>query len=160
MDLWKPSVTVAAVVVRDGRYLMVEEHTREGVRLNQPAGHLDPGESLEQACVREALEETAHRVRPRACVGVYLGRYRHPGDGTDVTYLRFAFDCEPLAFEPARALDEGIVRALWMPPDEIRARVAEHRSPLVLETLDDHLAGRRFDLAFLRTHPDCLDDRA
>jgi 8-oxo-dGTP pyrophosphatase MutT (NUDIX family) len=157
MDLWKPSVTVAAVVERDGRYLMVEEHTRDGLRLNQPAGHLDPGESLAQAVAREALEETAHRVRPRACVGAYLARYRHLADGTDVTYLRFAFDCEALEAVPGRALDEGIVRALWLSADEIRARRAEHRSPLVMQTIDDHAAGRRFALDFLHTHPDCLE---
>lgn len=157
MDLWKPSVTVAAVVEREGRYLMVEEHTRDGLRLNQPAGHLDPGESLAQAVAREAFEETAHRVRPRACVGVYLARYRHPGDGTDVTYLRFAFDCEVLDVVAGQVLDEGIVRALWLTADEIRVRAAEHRSPLVMQSIDDHAAGRRFDLDFLRTHPDCLD---
>lgn len=157
MDLWKPSVTVAAVVEHDGRYLMVEEHTREGLRLNQPAGHLDPGESLVQAVARETLEESACRVRPRAAVGVYLARYRHPADGTDVTYLRFAFDCELQGCEPGRVLDEGIVRALWLSADEIRARAAEHRSPLVMQTVDDHRAGRRFALDFLHTHPDCLD---
>ena len=157
MDLWKPSVTVAAVVEREGRYLMVEEHTRDGLRLNQPAGHLDPGESLAQAVAREAFEETAHRVRPCACVGVYLARYRHPADGTDVSYLRFAFDCEVLDVAPGQALDDGIVRALWLSADEIRARSAEHRSPLVMQTVDDHAAGRRFDLDFLFTHPDCLD---
>jgi 8-oxo-dGTP pyrophosphatase MutT (NUDIX family) len=156
MDPWKPSVTVAAVVVRDGRYLMVEEHTREGLRLNQPAGHLDPGETLVQAVVRETLEESAHRVQPRAGVGMYLARYRHPGDGTDVTYLRIAFDCDLLGVEHGRALDEGIVRALWMSADEIRARAAEHRSPLVMQTIDDHAAGRRFALECLHTHPDCL----
>jgi 8-oxo-dGTP pyrophosphatase MutT (NUDIX family) len=156
MDLWKPSVTVAAVVECNGRYLMIEEHTREGLRLNQPAGHLDPGETLEQAVVRETLEESAHRVQPRAGVGLYLARYRHPGDGTDVTYLRIAFDCELLALESGRTLDEGIVRALWMSADEIRVRAAEHRSPLVMRTIDDHAAGRRFPLACLYTHPDCL----
>ncbi len=89
---WKPSVTVAAVIERDGRYLLIEEHTPEGLRLNNPAGHLDPGESPEQACAREALEETAHRFRPTALVGIYLSRFQRPATAEDVTYcaLRFA----------------------------------------------------------------------
>jgi 8-oxo-dGTP pyrophosphatase MutT (NUDIX family) len=158
MEYWKPSVTVAAVVERDGRFLMVEEHTGEGLRLNQPAGHLDPGESLQQAVVREALEETAHRVEPSACVGVYMSRYR--GGDADVTYLRFAFACRVLAAEPQRPLDAGIVRAVWLTPGEIRARQALHRSPLVMRTVDDYLAGRRYPLDLVFTHPSCLAPHA
>jgi 8-oxo-dGTP pyrophosphatase MutT (NUDIX family) len=153
---WKPNVTVAAVVERDGRFLMVEEHTRDGLRLNQPAGHLDPAESLEQAVVRETLEETAQRVQALACVGVYLSRYRHAAQGIDVTYLRFAFACRWLGHEPGRALDDGIERAVWLTADEIRARAAEHRSPQVQRCIDDHLAGRRYPLDLIHTHPDCL----
>ena len=123
MDVWKPSTTVAAVVERDGRFLMVRERTRDGIRLNQPAGHLDPGESLVQAATRETLEETAWRVEPLAVVGVYLSRFTHPEPATDVTYLRFAFACRALAHEPARALDDGIVEAIWMGADEVRAAV-------------------------------------
>jgi 8-oxo-dGTP pyrophosphatase MutT (NUDIX family) len=152
---WKPNVTVAAVVERDGRFLMVEEHTPDGLRLNQPAGHLDPAESLEQAVVRETLEETGQRVQAMACTGVYLSRYRHAAQAIDVTYLRFAFACRWLAHED-RALDHGIVRALWLTPEEIRARAAEHRSPQVQRSVDDHLAGRRYPLDLIHTHPDCL----
>jgi 8-oxo-dGTP pyrophosphatase MutT (NUDIX family) len=153
---WKPSVTVAAVVERGGRYLMVEEQTREGLRLNNPAGHLDPGESLEQAVVREVLEETACRFTPEALVGVYLSRFRRQ-DGEDVTYLRFAFSGSVGEPDPARKLDDGIVRTLWMTPDELRASQARHRSPLVLQSLDDHLAGRRFPLQLLTAHPSLYD---
>ena len=100
MDYWKPNATVAAVVEQDGRFLMVEETTREGLRLNQPSGHLDPGETLAQAVVREALEETAHHVEPIACVGVYMSRYRYEPTDTDVTYLRFAFACRVIQVDP------------------------------------------------------------
>ncbi|MBN9461112.1 MAG: NUDIX hydrolase [Burkholderiales bacterium] len=156
MHHWKPNTTVAAVIECDGRFLLVEEITHEGLRLNQPAGHLDPGESLLQAVAREALEETAWEVEPVAGVGVYMARYRHPASGTDVTYLRFAFACRALAHRPARALDEGIVRALWLDADEVRARRDEHRSPFVMRTIDDYLAGKRFALELIHTDPSCL----
>jgi 8-oxo-dGTP pyrophosphatase MutT (NUDIX family) len=149
---WKPSVTVAAIVERDGRYLLVEEHTREGLRLNNPAGHLDPEESLEEAVVREVLEETACRFTPEALVGVYLARFSRD-DGDEVTYLRFAFCGHVGAADPALKLDDGIVRTLWMTPDEVRASAARHRSPLVLQCLEDHLAGHRFALQSLKAHP-------
>lgn len=157
MQVWKPSTTVAAVVERDGRFLMVREHTREGIRLNQPAGHLDPGESLAQAVAREALEETAWTVEPAALVGVYMSRFRHPESSTDVTYLRFAFDCRASRHDPERELDDGIVEAVWMSADEIRAARPVHRSLLVQRTLDDYLAGHRIALDRLYTHPGCLD---
>jgi len=156
MGYWKPSVTVAAVVERDGRFLLVEEDTREGRRLNQPAGHLDPGESLAQAVVREALEETAHHVDPVACVGVYMSRYLDEKSGIDVTYMRFAFACRMVAHDAERPLDAGIVRALWLSPDEIRSRRDMHRSPLVMRTVDDYLAGKRYPLELIFTHPSCL----
>ena len=146
---WKPSVTVAAVIERDGRYLLIEEHTPEGLRLNNPAGHLDPGESPADAAARETLEETTHRFTPTALVGVYLSRFQRGDD--EITYLRFAF-CGRLGdAEPGRSLDHGIVRTVWMTPDEVRASVARHRSPLVLRCVEDHLAGRRFALDLLTT---------
>ena len=154
MEYWKPSATVAAVVEREGRFLMVEETTRAGLRLNQPAGHLDPGESLLQAVVRETLEETAHRVEPAACVGVYMSRYQD--EATDVTYLRFAFACRLVGQEPDRSLDTVIVRALWLTPDEIRARRDAHRSPFVMRVVDDFLAGKRYPLELIHTHPSCI----
>jgi ADP-ribose pyrophosphatase YjhB (NUDIX family) len=147
---WKPSVTVAAIVEHAGRFLLVEEETSEGLRLNNPAGHLDPGESLQQAVEREMLEETARAFTPEGLVGVYLTRFRRPSTGEDVTYLRFAFRGtvgEPL---PGRKLDDGIVRTLWLTPDELRASSARHRSPLVLRCVEDHLAGRMYPLALLQ----------
>jgi len=88
---WKPNVTVAAIIEKDGRYLLIEEHTQDGLRLNNPAGHLDPGESPAQACAREALEETAHLFTPTALVGIYLSRFQRPAAGEDITYVRMAF---------------------------------------------------------------------
>jgi phosphatase NudJ len=143
---WKPSVTVAAIIEREGRFLLVEEHTPEGLRLNNPAGHLEPGESPAQACAREALEETAHPFQPTALVGVYLSRFHRPATGEDVTYLRFAFCGEVGEAIAGQALDDGIVRAVWLTPDEVRASVARHRSPLLMRCMDDYLAGRRLPL--------------
>lgn len=156
---WRPNVTVAAVIERDGRFLLVEEHTAHGLKLNTPAGHLDPGESPAEGCAREALEETAHHFTPTALVGIYMARFqRAPSSATeqrdseeDVTYLRFAFAGTLGAFEPGRALDEGIVRTLWMTPDELRASVDRHRSPLLLECIEDYLAGQRHPLSLIHT---------
>ncbi len=146
---WKPSVTVAAIIEREGRFLLVEEHTPEGRRLNNPAGRLDPGESPEEACAREALEETTHTFKPTALVGVYLNRFQRPDE--DITYLRFAFDGDLGDVVPGRQLDTGIVRTVWMTPDEVRASTNRHRSPLVLQCMEDHLAGQRFPLNLIRT---------
>ena len=141
---WKPSVTVAAIIERDGRYLRVEEETPEGLRLNNPAGHLDPGESPEQGVARETLEETAFQFTPTALVGMYLSRFQRESTGEDVTYLRFAYCGDLGVFDAGRTLDTGIVRTLWMAPDELRTSTARHRSPLVLRCIEDHLAGQRF----------------
>ncbi|MGH8617870.1 MAG: NUDIX hydrolase [Burkholderiales bacterium] len=143
-DPWKPNVTVAAIAERGGRFLMVEEETVGGRMFNQPAGHLDPGESLLDAVIRETLEETAHHFRPSALIGIY----RQPA-GEGVTYLRFAFAGDITSDEPARALDHGIVRALWMTPDEIHACRDRHRTPLLARCLDDYRAGRRYPLDLL-----------
>ena len=150
-ERWKPSVTVAAIVVRedaDGqrRFLLVEEHTAEGLRLNNPAGHLDPGESPLEAVVREALEETAREFTPTHLLGVYLSRFRRPATGEDITYLRMAYGGTAGPADPARRLDEGIVRTLWLTLDEVRASADRHRSPLVLRCIEDHEAGVRLPL--------------
>ena len=151
---WKPSVTVAAVIERDGRFLLVEEETSHGLRLNQPAGHLDPGESLLQAVARETLEETTHAFTPTGLLGTYMGRGNGGARGEGpFTYLRFAFTGELGERVPGRVLDTGIVRALWLTADEIRARRAWHRSPLVMKCVDDYLAGQRFPLSVVWTHP-------
>jgi len=147
---WAPSVTVAAVIEADGRYLLVEEHTPEGLRLNNPAGHLERGESPQQAVVREALEETTRDFTPTALVGVYLARFRRGDD--DVTYVRFAYSGGVGDERPGRTLDQGIVRTLWLTLDEVRASAARHRSPLVLQCVEDHAAGRRHALDAVFTH--------
>ena len=155
MERWKPSVTVAGIIEKDGKYLLVEEHTPNGLMFNNPAGHLDPGESPLQACVREVLEETAFHFTPTALVGVYLSRFLKQATtdtpAQDITYLRFAFTGELGVHEANRALDDGIVRTLWMTPDEVRASVHRHRSPLVLRCIEDHLAGQRFPLGVVHT---------
>jgi 8-oxo-dGTP pyrophosphatase MutT (NUDIX family) len=150
-ERWKPSVTVAAIIEQAGRFLLVEEHTPEGLMLNNPAGHLDPGESLAEACIRETLEETTHTFAPTALVGVYMSRLQRPSTGEDITYLRFAFCGDLGAAQPHTQLDTGIVRTLWMTPDEIRASQQRHRSPLLLRCMDDYLAGQRFPLATVWT---------
>ncbi|MEW5888995.1 MAG: NUDIX hydrolase [Pseudomonadota bacterium] len=144
--IWKPNVTVAAVVERDGRFLLVEEETDDGVRFNQPAGHLDEGESLLHAVAREALEETAHRFVPRFLLGIY--QWRRPAG--DLTYLRFAFGGEVTGLDAQRKLDRGILRALWLTPAEIEACRERHRSPLVMQCVADHLAGRRYGLELIK----------
>ena len=152
-ERWKPSVTVAAVIERDGRYLLVEERTPEGLKLNNPAGHLDPGESPQQGVVREALEETACRFVPDCIVGVYLSRFVRPARDEDVTYLRIAFGGTAGAPEPGRAFDEPIVRTVWMTLDEVRASHERHRSGLVLRCIEDHAAGVRHPLSLVTTDP-------
>lgn len=153
---WKPNVTVAAVIERDGRFLLVEEHTADGLKLNTPAGHLDAGESPAEGCAREALEETAHHFTPTALVGVYMARFQKSADsdeytGEDVTYLRFAFCGELGALQPDRELDTGIVRTLWLSADEIRNSTDRHRSPLLLQCVEDYLAGKRYPLELIHT---------
>ena len=175
---WKPSVTVAAIVVRQvaggPQFLLVEEHTPEGLKLNNPAGHLDPEESPQQGVVRETLEETACVFTPDRLVGVYLARFTRPGvmappglatpaggavdldaaqrsAADDVTYLRFAFGGSVGEPDPSRALDDGIVRTLWMTLGELRASRARHRSPHVLGCIEDYLAGRSYPLDAITT---------
>ena len=143
-EIWRPSVTVAAVIERGGRFLLVEERIDGRIVLNQPAGHLDRGESLLAACRREVLEETAHRFEPTGLVGIYRWHYA----ARDVTFLRFCFSGEIKGLED-RALDREIVALHWLTEAEVKSRQDEHRSPLVQECLLDFLAGRRFPLDVL-----------
>ncbi len=154
-DVWKPSVTVAAIIEREGRFLLVEEETSDGIRFNQPAGHLDPNESLPQAVTRETLEEAAYDFTPTALVGMYMSRYLSSRTGKEVTYLRFAF-CGELGAQHDRPLDHGILRTVWMTREELLACQEKHRSPLVLRCVDDYLAGMRAPLSLLYTHPDAV----
>jgi ADP-ribose pyrophosphatase YjhB (NUDIX family) len=144
--IWKPNVVVAAIVERDGKFLLVEEEADGKIVLNQPAGHLDEGETLLHAVVRETLEETAWHFQPEALLGIY----RWPNPARGVTYLRFAFTGHVTGHEPARTLDHGIVQAVWLTPDEIRAQRARHRSPQVERCINDYLAGQRYPLDVLK----------
>ena len=148
MTVWKPSATVAAVIEREGRFLIVEE-TQDGKRvLNQPAGHLDPGETILDACVREVMEETAHRFQPTALVGIYRWVYTP----AEVTFIRFCFSGKILGTEN-RALDKEILALHWLTPAELRAKSAMHRSPLVQQCVDDYVSGRNFPIeVFSRTY--------
>ncbi|HEU5297658.1 MAG TPA: NUDIX hydrolase [Burkholderiaceae bacterium] len=150
---WKTSVTVAAIVERDGRYLVVEEHTPDGLMLNNPAGHLDPGETPLQGVIREALEETGRHFTPDALVGVYLSRAQRRTPPSDVTFLRLAFSGAVSEPVPGRALDPEIARVLWLTPDELRAQRSRHRSPLLMRCVDDHRAGRRYPLELIYSDP-------
>jgi 8-oxo-dGTP pyrophosphatase MutT (NUDIX family) len=142
---WRPSVTVAAVLERGGRFLLVQEKIDARLVLNQPAGHLDPGESLVAACRREVLEETAHSFEPTGLVGIYRWHYA----AKDVTFLRFCFRGRILA-EEDRPLDPQIVGLEWLTPAELGARRDEHRSPLVLKCVEDFLGGKYFPLEVFR----------
>ena len=160
-ERWKPSVTVAAVIERRSggaaQFLLVEENTPEGLRLNNPAGHLDPEESPQQAVIREVLEETACFFAPDRLIGVYLSRFKRPATGEDVTFMRLAFGGTVGEPDPARTLDTGIVRTLWMTVDEIRASRERHRSPHVLGSIEDYLSGRRYPLEAITTDPSVFD---
>jgi len=142
---WTPHVTVATVVVRDGRLLLVEEAIDGRQVLIQPAGHLEPDESLAAAACRETLEETGWTVRLSAFIGTY--QWTAP-DGTP--FLRFAYAAEALSHDPARPLDTGILRALWLTPAELKADPDRLRSPLVWQVVEDYLAGQRHPLSIVK----------
>jgi len=142
---WTPHVTVATVVVRDGRLLLVEEAINGRQVLNQPAGHLEPDESLAAAAVRETLEETGWTVRLSAFIGTY--QWTAP-DGTP--FLRFAYAAEPVSHDPGRPLDDGILRAVWLTPAELKADPGRLRSPLVWQVVADYLAGQRHPLSIVK----------
>lgn len=142
----RPHITVAAIVEQEERFLLVEEHTVDGIRLNQPAGHLEAGETLVEACVRETLEETAHHVTVNSLVGIY--QWARPDD--TIAYLRFVFACTDNGEEAGRPLDDGIIRAQWVTHEDMQANPERLRSPMVAQCVEDYLAGRRFPLYLLR----------
>ena len=138
--VWKPHVTVAAVIERDGQFLLVEEETDDGIRFNQPAGHLECHETLTDAVVREVLEETGYTFAPKCLVGIYHWR----NEEKDITYLRFTFGGDVVGHEPGRELDAGIIAARWLSLNEIRAMRNRHRSPMIMRCIDDWLSGKRY----------------
>lgn len=142
---WQPDVTVATIVVRDGRLLVVEERAQGRLVFNQPAGHLEPDETLLDAALRETREETGWDVRLTSFVGAYQWKATETGRH----YLRFAFAAEPVRHDPDRALDEGIVQTHWLTPAELQQAQARHRSPLVWQAVEDYLGGRRYPLDML-----------
>jgi len=144
VTIWRPSVTVAAVIERDGKFLLVEELQDGRRELNQPAGHLDPEETLIDACAREVREETAHRFVPAALVGIYRWYYQP----ADVTFLRFCFSGNVLGVDDS-PLDKDILGIHWLSSRELKGRAREHRSPLVQQCVDDYLAGCNFPLTVL-----------
>ena len=145
-DIWRPHVTVATVVPRDGRFLLVEEDVRGRIVLNQPAGHLDPDEALQTAAVRETLEETGWEVALDCLLCVQQWRNAESGR----QFVRFTFAATPVRHDPARRLDDGILRALWLTREEIAAQTPRLRSPMVLASIDDWLAGHRLPLDAIR----------
>ena len=143
--VWKPNVTVAAVIEKEGRFLLVEEKTDTGTYFNQPAGHWEADETIVQGVVRETLEETGYDFAPHALIGIYRWQNRR----NDLIYLRFTFSGEAVAFHEARALDHGIIAAHWLSYDEVVLQKPRHRSPMVLRCIDDYRAGHRFPLTIL-----------
>ncbi len=148
-EIWKPNVTVAAIVERAGRFLLVEEETEEGLRFNQPAGHLEQGESLISALIRETMEETGYTVLPERLLGIY--RWYH--GAKDRVYLRFAFAASVQGHDATRALDVGIVRAAWLDEDELVEARPRFRSPMVARCIADFRAGKSYPLDLLQELP-------
>lgn len=143
--IWAPHVTVATIVEKDGRFLMVYEESDGKKVYNQPAGHLDPNETLQEAALRETLEETGWTVELTGVVGVNL--YTAPANG--ITYCRTTFIAKALSHDPARPLDTGIIEAVWLTYEELVARKDQLRSPMTLQIVEEYRAGRRFPLAVI-----------
>ncbi|MEK7321641.1 MAG: NUDIX hydrolase [Pseudomonadota bacterium] len=150
--IWTPHVTVAAVIENEGRYLLVEEFSGDRMVYNQPAGHVEAGESILDAVVRETREETGWGFRPTALLGIY--RWVHPANGD--TYLRFCFTGECFDHDPAQPLDSGIVRTWWLTRPEMLEVSGQLRSPLVLRCVDDYLTGRRYPLDLYTDVPNAV----
>jgi len=145
--VWRPDVTVATVIADAGRFLLVEETVRGELVLNQPAGHLEPNESLAQAACRETLEETGWQVELTHLIGVYQWQTRHD----ERHFVRFTFAANPVAHDPLRSLDAGIVRTVWLNRSEMADAVGRLRSPMVLKSVDDWLAGQRVPLSAIQS---------
>jgi len=145
--IWKPHATVAAIIERDGKFLMVEELINGQHLFNQPAGHLDPDESLLDAVIRETREETAWHFVAEAVTGIYL--WKHPDNGE--TFLRITFCGQCSDHDPEQSLDDGILQAVWMTRDEVFRQKQQLRSPMVINCIDDYITGKRYPLDVLNT---------
>ncbi len=145
--VWKPHVTVAALARRGDRFLLVREEVNGRVVLNQPAGHLEPGESFEQAVIRETLEETAHEFRPDGLLGIY--RFI-PDEGVAETHIRLAFTGS-VGERLDRPLDQGIIEPVWLTLEELRACRDQHRGPMVLQCVLDSMAKPAYPLDLFST---------
>ncbi|MDO9452388.1 MAG: NUDIX hydrolase [Stagnimonas sp.] len=144
---WMPHVTVATVVERNGRFLLIEEEVNGDTVINQPAGHWEEGETFMQAAVRETLEETGWKVEITGLVGIY--EYKPPE--LDYAFVRFAFSAKPIEHDPNRVLDEGIRRWFWMNQNELRQEIYRHRSPMVQQCVEDYWTVKRWPLSLI-TH--------
>jgi len=140
--VWAPHVTVASLIEQDNRYLLVYEEANGRNVYNQPAGHLEPNETLAEAAIRETLEETAYSIKLTGVVGVNL--YTAPSN--NITYFRTTFTADVISHDPNRRLDKGIIDAVWLTYEEIVARKDQLRSPMTLQIIEDYRAGRRFPL--------------
>ncbi|NOQ89009.1 MAG: NUDIX domain-containing protein [Gammaproteobacteria bacterium] len=147
--IWKPHATVAAIIERDNKFLMVEELIRGERLFNQPAGHLDPDESLIDAVIRETQEESAWQFIPEAVTGIYL--WKHPDNGE--TFLRIAVCGSCANHDAQQALDDGIIEAVWKSREELAQDSHKLRSPMVINCIDDYLAGKRYPLDMLINVP-------
>lgn len=143
---WKPNVTVAAIIERDGKFMMIEELSHGKLVFNQPAGHLEEGESLFQAVEREVREETAWGFKPESVTGLYM----YPSPASDITYLRVCFTGSCHDHHPEQPLDEGIQQVHWMTIEEIRQNIDRLRSPMILSCINDYLSGNRVPLDYLK----------
>lgn len=142
---WAPQITVACVIEKDGNFLIVEEESFGQVVYNQPAGHVEPGETLIAAAIRETREETGWQVKPTELLGLYV--YTSPHN--QVTYYRTCFIAEAIEHDPNQALDDGIIQALWLSPDTLKAQAEKWRSPIVYKCVDDYLNGQRYPLDYI-----------
>lgn len=147
-DSWPPHLTVACIVEDNQRFLMVEELSHGRLVINQPAGHLEPGESMVQAAIREAFEETGWQVEPTHLLGIF----RYTAAASNITYYRTSFIAKPVSHDPTAKLDEGIQRALWMTYDELLAAKDRLRSRLVLDNIKQYLVGVRYPLSVIDDH--------
>jgi len=148
--VWKPHVTVAAIIERDGRFLLVEEHTSSGLKFNQPAGHLEENESLLDAVKREVKEETAWQFEPEYLVSIQLWRKKP----NTPSFLRCCFTGQCHSHNPDQQLDKGIVATHWLTHEEILLQKHRLRSPLVSISIDEYLSGQSYPLTLLKSFLD------